>query len=198
MDDGTGRDDETTHEAALADERRLLAFCDALSEFRRGRADEVEICVAGFVSAALLLVDPCGEHWLSLDGGVPFVYDRAASRIWEELCTALVDAAVSDAVEEHGLTPERVVLGPGRGDVCASVPFEAIAAMVDRALTIEFGTSWDPLTYECPVVAEAFYGLIVEEFGPVTSLQLPVYPRGNQVARILHQRVGSYLFALIE
>ena len=178
------------------DEIRRLEYNRAVRDFREGHGHDFEACVAGFVSAALLVVDPCSVQWVGLDPAAGHAYDSTGSRIWEYLCRALVDAAVRSAVSEFRLEPDQVVLGFGRADVSGHVPFEVLTEIVDRALTIEFGA---PEQLPSQVAAEtdtAFDRIMTQEFGPLATIRVPTFPRGDEVAMILHQRIGCFVFAV--
>ena len=178
------------------DERLCSVYCAALRDYREDGGHRLEPCVAAAVSAALLLIDPCDTMWMGLDSGVAHQYDLAGARIWIEMCDALVESAMLAAVHERGLDPDEVELVGGQADVFGFVPLPVVSNIVERALAREF-TSRDDLAPEmAAVTGEAFDRIVEEEFGSLATIRLPEFPRGDEVARLVCQRVGAFPFAI--
>lgn len=178
------------------DSDRRIDYNESLERHRRLGGTDVEACVAAAVSGALFLLDPCDVLWVGLDPDVGFAYENAGARIWDEVCRALIDSAVLCAGRERGLDPDDVLLGHGRADVFGCVPLPVVAGIVDRALTADFSTP-DRLDPELAAATdEAFDRIVTEEFGQMATIRLPDHPRGDEVARLVCQRVGSFPFSI--
>lgn len=184
-------------EGHFLDLDRRTAYYEALRGYREQGGREVGPCVAVAVNAALLLVDPCDVMWMGLDADVSDAYDSAAARIWQEVCNGLVETAVLGAQYECGLDPDDVVLGAGRADVFGHVPLPVVAEIVQRALDTEYAM---PCGLSPEVVAathEAFDRIVSTEFGSLATIRVPMFARGDEVARLVCMRVGSFPFALV-
>lgn len=178
------------------EERLRVAYCNALHEYREGGGHRVEPCVAAAVSAALLLVDPCDTMWMGIDSAVAHEYDMIGARIWIEVCDALVGSAMMYAAHERGLDPDEIELVGGQADVFGLVPMPVVCDIVERSLARDF-TPRDALAPDvAAVTGEAFDRIVEAAFGSLATVRVPDFPRGDEVARLVCQRVGSFPFAI--
>lgn len=185
-----------SYEVDPNDERLRAAYCNAQRDYREGGGHRLEPCVAAAVAAALLLIDPCDTMWMGIDSAVAYEYDMIGSRIWRELCDALAESAMALAVHERGLDPDEIQLVGGQADVFGFVPMPVVCDIVERSITLDF-TRRDALAPDvAAVTGEAFDRIVEEEFGSLATVRVPDFPRGDEVARLVCQRVGSFPFAI--
>jgi hypothetical protein len=198
-DDGENDTTGTECDHPVDPEAAVRAYRVARADFALGRTEWLWPCVAVAVDAAFVLGDPVGALPLCKDTEVAGRYDRVAARVWNALCSALLDSTgqvdgllVISYDEVYEILVDRVLseyVDPeGRfGDGRSTEVDEQFASIIGDAFGVEVGRFVPPGTSDAVGSAAASPADSTEDV--IVNME-----RLEEMAGWLHRRLHALPF----